>query len=212
MLIFNSKKGIIEGLIIVVIGLIFVFGGVLYFFFVFKAHATLEARDEYVWNKFQEMPLGLLSMDIDNESFVSRMNKIYYKFIDMESTRIKLKDIIHKQLFYFYTTTEYPYEYFITIGNLSFTEEADCYCKGGWFAYNTGDWTCSGSCGLHDGENCARVWARIPPFGAPIYVPDSSKCLGKWEAIYSAVYPFPLAFDGTNNLITIISYEATEWR
>ena len=209
----NSKKGDFGvGLLIVVIGLIFVLGGVLYFFYVFKAHATLEARDEYLWNKFQEMPLNLLSMDIENESFVSRMNKIYYGFIDVESTRIKLRDIIHKQLFYFYTTTEYPYEYFITIGDLSLAEKTVCYCKGGYFAHFNGDWTCHGSCGpIHTDESCARVWAYIPPFAMPIYVPDNSKCIGDVTTFYTAVYPFPLAFNGTNYFITPISYEVTEW-
>jgi len=208
---FNSKKGDFGvGLLIVVIGLIFVLGGVLYFFYVFKAHAALEARDEYIWNKVEEVPLDLLSMNIENESFVSRINKIYYGFIDMESTRIKLRDIIHKQLFYSYTTTLYPYEYFITIGGLSFTGQTGCTCNGQMFAHFTGAWTCSGGCGLYKDENCAKVWFYIPP-SQPIYVPDSSKCFGKTEAIYNAAYPFPLTFNGTNNLITIISYEVAEW-
>jgi hypothetical protein len=151
-------------------------------------------------------------MDIDGESFVSRMNKIYYGFIDTESesTKIKLRDIIHKQLFYSYTMTLYPYEYFITIGNLSFTGQADCACKGKMFAHLTGQWYCSGDCGPYDGKNCAKVWFYIPP-AQPIYGPDSSKCFGNVRAFYTAAYPFPLTFNGTNYFITTISYEVTEW-
>ena len=207
----RTKKGsIFLSMIMLLVVYLFAVAIVVVFFYFFKFHIITTILDEYRWNKVQEVPLDLFSMDVNGESFVSRMNKIYYGFIDMEPTKIKLRDIIHKQLFYSYTGTKYPYEYFITIGNLSFTGQSDCTCNGKMFAHFTGAWTCSGGCGLYKDENCAKVWFYIPP-SQPIYVPDSSKCFGKTEAIYNAAYPFPLTFNGTNNLITIISYEVAEW-
>ena len=112
----NSKKGGIGvAILVAVIAVAIVFGGILYFFFVFKAHATLVARDEYIWNKVQELPLSLLSMDVGEESFVSRMNKVYYELADKDLLKDETSDVISKQLFYWLEGPEYPFEFVIIL-------------------------------------------------------------------------------------------------
>ena len=210
----NSKKGVAVGaaILIAVIGVAIVFGAVLYFFYVFKAHATLEAREEYVWNKVQEMPLSLLSMDIDKESFVSKMNKVYYSKEDANQLKTQLNKMIMNQLFYeWYSTTEYPYKYFINVGGFSFSGAGECACSGPWHAPVTGEYKCNSDCGVKAGESCSVVVLE-GLFGLKAYVPSNRKCYGKNVTKYGASYPFPLTFNGTDDVINIISYEVIEWR
>lgn len=203
-----SKGGIIIGTLTgIVLGVAIAIASVLIFFYVFKVHVEIQIREQYVWNKVQEMPLDLLSMDIEGEPFVSRMNKVYYEFIDKDSFKTEVNDKTLRQIFYHFETPEYPFEYFITIGNMTLTGSKDCSCDGPWYAYLTGDFECNIHCG---GSIPGRPCGRFLSLNAPFWYPDNSLCFGKTKKVYRGMYPFPLTFDGTANFTNVISYEVIQ--
>ena len=214
------KKGQLgAGIIITIIVTVALIGSLLYFFFVFKFRTKSQAHDEYTWNKIQEIPLSLFSMDIEKKSFVSIVNKVYYFPDDAESSLYLYYDVpnfVNQQLFYLIGGKPSNLGYIISVDTgtetapltFSQTPTTETYCR------------------------CLP--AEAPPFEPLLYFECNEDCLsghdkpcGKeypWgrgpapelcfdaEVIpYSASYPLPLAFSGTDDFITTISYNALEY-
>ena len=193
---------------------IFVIVIVLSFFYFFKFQIGLVIRELYLWNKFQEMPLSLLSMDMDDESFVIRMNKVYYFGTDEEKEEFKNKidGIVKEQIFPVGVT---PATAEIMIAGIAITEEIPCTLIVPGCEIVTGICS-SGVCDCHCGDECPLPFAgkylgSVVGFVATCRrTYDICECVsGDVPKIYSARFPFPLTFDGTK-FTDELSYEIIE--
>jgi len=178
---------------------------VVIFFLLFQYNVELEIRDEYLWNKVQDVPLNLLSLTFDREPFVSKMNKFYYGFLteDEKNDFIdETRTIITDQLFYLYTgcPPDCPIGYVIRISDIliSQTKTVGCQCK----RVHATRCECSGEC-PNAGKSCG-VEVKWGPFTK--VVEDDGKCYKGIE--FGAEFPFPLAFNGTNKLTYPVFYYA----
>lgn len=191
---------------------LFVIVVVLVFFHVFKFQITKTILDLYNWNKVQEIPLDLLSVDIDDESLVSRVNKVYHGKLDENELKDWMDETISKQLFYFFGETKYPLTTVIHVGDIEITKYlkgCGCYISDGniWETY-----TCTAEC-PRAGEVCWKE--TIATMGQKPTAKDHNWCMDVdkvTELQYSAKFPFPLTFDGTDKLVDELSYEIIEGR
>lgn len=220
-----SKKGQLgAGIVIVIIVVSVVVVSILYFFYVFKFNVKERAYDEYTWNKIQEIPLSLFSMDVKKKSFVSIVNKVYYFPDDAESFFYLYSDIpkfINWQLFYLKEGIPSNLGYIISVDRgtetdpLTFSQapldpeidpEMRCRCLPAEAPpfEPTPYFECDNYCPNHD-KPCGKdyPWGRGP---AP------ELCFNVEIMPYSASYPLPLTFDGTDEFTTTISYNAVEYK
>ncbi len=190
---------------------LFVIVVVLSFFYFFKYQITLVMRDVYIWNKVQEVPLSLLSMDINDESFVSRMNKVYYLGDDGEEKKLinEVDYIVSNQLS---LESRRPYTFLISVCGISLNKEiseaGECKCLkcGGGSCFGGLWYECSDGCGANKGKDCCHK----TPFGdCKEGGGDVNLCFST-KTTYSAGFPFPLTFNGTDNFIDSISYKIVE--
>lgn len=198
----KHRKGFVISSAIVSLALYtFVVLLVLIFFTQFKYHVSLEIKDEYRWNKVQVVPMNLLTIDVGNESFVSRMNKAHYGFADETQLLDETHDMLNKQLYYGLTPGTYPFGYVISISNktISETQFSGCKCK----LVNL-RWRCSNDCAFSKKGNLCEKWVLGNRLPAP------EKCFEVGTVYYKASYPFPLTFNGTDKFIDIMSYEIVE--
>jgi len=211
MLKLNSKKGDFGASIIVaVVAVALVFGSVLYFFYVFKVNATLGIRDEYIWNKVQDVPLSLLSVDVDGESFVTSANKAYYDLLDKIQFQDSVKSIITEQLFYLVGEENRAFGYSFFVFGTKIDEQppdfggSSCKCdkpqgSSGIVVY----YGCNNDCIGKEDKNCG-FWV-----GTTDYT-DHTICFNTIE-IYESEYPVPLTFNGTDKFVDTMKYKVTEY-
>jgi len=203
----KTNKGIFASMIITLAMYVFVIAVVLLFFYFFKYHITMQMWDEYRWNKVQEIPLSLLSMDIDGEPFVARVNKAYYGSLDKKLDELnKIDDIISEQLL---SQEGYIFNAVINITGMRIQASSEgCGCNNCLSSGGSKQCWCSGGC-IREGKDCYVGTAGSNP-------PDSSHnwCRGLTPIIgtryYSAKFPFPLTFNGTDDFTTEISYDVVE--
>jgi len=191
---------------------LFVIVIVVSFFYFFKFQITLYMGDVYIWNRVQEVPLDLLSMDVDRELFVINGNKVYYGFLDREEFRDKIQNNINDQLFYFTGTENRPFGYSIWAFGMKIDEEpvgfegAACGCTEDR-PYTSNAYNCNDNCAPHKrGEYCGW-WSGIPGFND---YRDDTVCFDTIET-YQAEYPIPLTFNGTDKLVDEIRYKVVEY-
>jgi len=184
---------------------LFVIVTVLSFFYFFKFQITLVIKDQYLWNKIQEVPLDLLSMNLDGERFVCRINKVYYLGGDEEKKQLReqIEGNISKQLFYFLEGAQYPLKAVIYIGEIKITkylegcELLEEYQGSGWWKFY-----CSDDCGENAGKGIlVQSYALKPSLGFCLYMTET-------PIEYSAKYPFPLTFNGIDKFVDELSYDA----
>ena len=190
---------------------LFVIVTVLAFFYYFKYQITLVMRDQYSWNKFQEVPLNLLSVDIGDESFVSRMNKVYYFGDGDEKEQLKneVDNIIKKQIF---PVGVAPASAEIMIGDIEITHKTPstlivpgCEIVTGLCSAGVCDCICGNECPLA-GKYLGSVLG-----GHKCKLLDVYQCLsGEIPKIYSAMFPFPLVFNGKDEFVDVISYNVIQ--
>jgi len=200
-----SKKGLIgEGIVAILLGAGIAIASVLIFFYVFKVDIELQMREHFIWNKVQEVPLDLLSMDVDGEPFVVYANKVYYGLIkDKNQFRISVHDKINNQIFYFFEEVgeEHPFSYEIYIFDVLIDEKPAWFDPGGCGCTEIEGglvYLCNDECGAKAGEFCG------------FDVGFDSLCFDTVEK-YQAEYPVPLTFDGTNDLVDKIFYKVVEY-
>ncbi len=201
----GRKGGIFVSMIILLVIYLFAVAIVLVFFYFFKFHVTTTVLDEYRWNKIQEVPLDLLSMDIDGKSFVPKMNKVYYKF-EPEDEFKKVRNIVNNQLYFMFGGDAKSMGYIISIGNatVSQSQYPNCGCMPHPLVENL--YTCNDDCSVSKkGNYCGKY---VFPVGI---VPDPSLCFVIGRREYSASYPFPLTFNGTDEFTARLSYDAVEY-
>lgn len=208
----GSKGAIFTSLFVMLAIYLFAVSLVIIFFYFFKFHITIIMIDEYRWNKVQEVPLSLLSMDVDGEQVVSKINKVYYGF-ESEDQLDEVKGLVNKQLYYMYGGSQPNMGYSFSVGGASVTESPfpTCGCNYGWngatFSF---DWHCGGGC-PNDGETCYH-WMYDPYAGQNVQVPDETMCYVIGRIEYHGSYPFPLTFNGTYKFIETMSYDAVEYK
>lgn len=191
----KKKGGIFVGMIMMFVIYLFAIGIVVVFFYFFKFHITITVLDEYRWNKIQEVPLSLFSMDVDGEPFVSGANKIIYGF-EAKSELDEIKERVNDQLYFAFGDVPPNMGYILTIGEVTVSESRfpDCDCKLTGLA-----WGCTNDCAPDKrGKPCGQ------------YEPELCFDIGRRE--YSASYPFPLAFNGTTKFIDGLSYDAVDYK
>jgi hypothetical protein len=206
----KSKGSVIAGFFIsLILSAAMAIAAILIFFLIFKVNVDLQLREQFIWNKVQEVPMDLLSMSLDGESFISRMNKVHYLGDDEEEKQLRdqIDDIISNQLFYYFEGTEYPFTASINIGEISITKYLEgCYCKKTLCYAGVCDYECCDKCPEETkGKDCRAAGIR------GLRTPDNSKCLPYDIRVeYSAKYPFPLTFNGTDKFTDELSYKAIE--
>jgi len=182
---------------------------ILAFFLSFKYQITLVIREQYLWNKVQEVPLDLFSMDIDGESFVSRMNKVYHGFDDKDALRDAVDNFVTKQLFYSLEEENYFLEANVKVGGMRITKPIGCRVIDGHCNIFGCDCLCSDNCGDESGEYIGFA-SRHTSCDVEF---DLSNCiteLPKGAFYRSILYPFPLTFDGTDVFVDELFQEIIE--
>jgi len=217
----NKKGFIAPGLAASALAVVITIASVLIFFFVFKFHVDLQMKETYNWNKIQEIPLSLLSMDVDDQSFVSKMNKIYYLTDEGDIERDQFKDIIDgnisKQLFYYLGSVQHPFEVEINIAGIEISEylegcmivEGECTDKIPPGSGRECHCFCSGGCGSSSNEQLTISKVDENTCNRDYSIDDCIYVIGE-TVKYSAKYPFPLVFSGTDKLVDELSYRAEE--
>lgn len=201
-----KNKGFIEAAIVAtVVGVSIAIVSVLIFFYFFKVRVDLQMREQYIWNKVQELPLDLFSANISGESFVSRMNKVYYGFESKNSLSV-VKDIVNRQLFYFYSSIPQTMGYTVSVKDITISQcpSPNCKCNPTVIAPTLIWYYCSNQC-PKAGEDCT-----IETYVGPM--PEESKCFYIGRINYHGTYPFPLSFNGTANFVDFMSYDAVEYK
>lgn len=204
----GRKGGIFVSMIILLVIYLFAVAIVLVFFYFFKFHITTTVLDEYRWNKIQEVPLDLFSIDVDGEQFVSKMNKIYHKF-EPEDQLDKVKKMVNSQLYFAFGDVPPNIGYILTIGEVTVSQSdyPDCGCKPA-VEYFSVTYKCQGGCALDlEGEDCVGGYT-YNQMGTPQAYPDPKKCFYVGLVEYHGDYPFPLTFNGTDKFIAGLSYDA----
>ena len=102
---------------------IFVIAIILTFFYAFKYQISLVILEQYLWNKYQDVPLSLLATDIEGESFVVRANRVYYGFLDAGQFRTDVNEIVKNQVS---PTGPAPATVDVKIAGIKFTGEISC--------------------------------------------------------------------------------------
>jgi hypothetical protein len=197
-------------IVVGVAAFVFVIAIVVTFFFAFKYQIRFVIQDQYLWNKFQEVPLNLFSMSIDGESFVCRMNKIYHKLGDDSQLKEELDKTITKQLFYFFEGTGYSYRATIYITGMEITKSFEgcsvtsTFIPGFGEAPNVFVCKCSSKCALPEGYEVGQ-FTDIDECYTLI-----ESCTLSEKKVYSAKYPFPISFKGNGELVDELSYNIIE--
>jgi len=172
-----KKKGsIFLSMIMMFVIYLFAVGLVVVFFYFFKFHISITIIDEYRWNKVQEVPLSLLSMDVEGESFVTKVNKIYYKF-EPEDKLDEVKEMVNKQLYFVFGDEPPNMGYILTIGEITVTQSKkypDCKCEPAVELVPT--LKCQGGCGDKEGASCVGGYTQDPITGIQQPIPDPTKC------------------------------------
>ncbi len=177
----------------------------------------LQMREGYFWNKLQEVPLGLFSMGLDGELFVYKMNKVYYLGTDEEKEQLRdeIDYILEKQVFNYSKGMEYPLDGVITVDGIVITkylegckiEERDC--------QDFGDTTrchcyCSSGCGKNkDKRLTGFIKIKQGECNTTYDIRECIYIIGT-QVKYSAKFPFPLTFSGTDKFVDELSYDAIE--
>lgn len=198
----KRKGGIFVSMIMLLVVYLFACAVVLVFFYFFKYHITTTVLDEYKWNKVQEVPLGLFSMDIDGESFTSKMNKVYYG-LEPEDEFVKKmhEDVINQQLFYQFPSDKRPFGYVVSVGDITISEmkvDPNCRCV----RSDATHCYCSDEC-PKAGEPCGR---EVPWWIFTKVECDPSLC-SHTKIELSEKFPFPLTFDGTDRFTDLMLYK-----
>jgi hypothetical protein len=189
-----------------------VFASILIFFQTFKYHVWKVLVEEYMWNRVQDEPLSILSMDIDGQPVVMQMNKFLFKQYPQDLID-KLRGNISYQIFG--STDPSPnlnFGYRINISDMVISGKAanpDCGCTkvGQEFEGGTG-YVCNDNCAQNmRGNDCGLI---VYYFFGKKDTRDSTKCFNAF-ARYNMIYPFPLSFNGTWNFITNLTYEIEEF-
>jgi hypothetical protein len=199
------------GMMVLIAIYVVIFASILIFFQTFKYHVWRVLVEEYTWNRVQDMPLSLLSMDVNDQPFVMQMNKIYYGKLPEVQTQQFIdgvrKKVITPQLLSGFDPNEpekYPFWYVISIGGKTFSETIapNCKCKLGDISYGVYWYKCSTECNnLKTGLAGSECWSGAPVFRPPDIETRCLRMAGVVDiAIYNMSYPFPLAFSGTWNL------------
>jgi hypothetical protein len=207
-----KNKGFFEGVIMMFVIYLFAVAIVVVFFYFFKYHITITMLDEYKWSKVQEVPLDLLSIDLNGESFVSKMNKVYYGFYDSSKLRDETKEYVYNQFFYSLGGNPKGIIFSVDIGNLNIVSaKSPCTCNDNRLfgtALQHNRYLCSDNCvdvtgKSLGGRSCETwdTWGRLRG--------DIKKCVYS-ESYYSAGFPFPLTFNGTENFIDSLNYEISD--
>jgi hypothetical protein len=206
------RKGFFEiGITAAVLACAIAVASVLIFFYVFKVNVDLQMREQYLWNKVQDVPMDLLSMDVEGESFVYRMNKVYYGYEEESNLGSKTSGYISKQLIYFLEGPVRPLEAVIVIDDISIvkylegcTVNSEAHCEGGDCAYVC---KCSAGCSKPEGDIVGSTWMTDTCKEEFL-----DKCLytTNTRVQYSANFPFPLTFNGTDKLVDELSYKAVQ--
>jgi len=200
----NEKGSIFIGMIIMVAIYIFAVLVVVIFFYFFKYNISIIILDEYRWNKVQEVPLSLLSMDVDGESFISKVNKAYYNILSDEEKKQFQTDsysIITNQMFYEYQGIPPEIGFNILIGSVVKITKGDPDCRCLYSSF-----TCSDECPEKTrGQDCTIT---MYPGGPPLT--DDKKCFIYGYIYYSEKYPIPLVFNGTDKFVDVLSYDVVE--
>lgn len=215
----KSQFGV-DAIIVGVAIFVFVIVITLTFFYFFKYHITLVIRDQYIWNKVQEVPLSLFSTDIDGESFINKANKAYYGFNDKGEFMGLIKNIINSTIFYDYNVEYRPFAYSVNIFGTTVSEgyvtpSGGCKCdKIIAYGSNIYYYGCSDGCAVDKqgrpcGEKKDATWDDRSSWDTR----DDMLCYetNKENTIYEVSYPVPLTFNGTNKLIGNISYKVAEY-
>ncbi len=185
------------------------------FFYFFKFHVTTTILDEYRWNKVQELPLSMLSIDLKGESFISRLNKVHHLQSSNEKDALQkdLEDTIQKQMFQAFTAQQYPFKARIKIGQIEITtqfvescdiEEYDCVTEG-FPAVTKCDCKCSADCGVNANKKLTSTKIENCYF---YYELDD--CIIRKPVVYTAKFPVPLFFNGTDNFVEELYYQIEE--
>jgi len=212
-----KKKGFFESMIMMFVIYLFAVALVVVFFYFFKYHITITMIDEYRWNKVQELPLDLLSVDIDGKPFVSGVNRVHYLGNNDEKEQFKkgMDDTITNQFFNYLTGAEYPFRATIKVDGIEvITKYVESTCKlevrdceeEGIPAEDYCHCYCSDACKL---KNKQLTVSKREKYMACIGF-DVSDCTIRKPVFYSAKFPFPLIFNGTDKFVDELSYEVEE--
>jgi hypothetical protein len=203
------RKGFIEmGIIASVLCVAIAIASVLIFFYFFNVNVELQMREQYIWNKVQDVPMDLLSVDVDGESFVYKVNKVHYKQADETQLKNRMGEIINKQLFYFFGGATSSLTAVIRIEDIVITSSntyiGDCKIEQRGSCEFGRKYYCSADCIDHPDEylGCYLFPMR----------PSIEECLTAVIDRYSSTFPLPLVFNGTDQFIVTLSYEITELR
>jgi len=215
----GKKGGLFVSMIILLVIYLFACAIVFVFFYFFKFHVITTILDEYRWNKIQEVPLSLLSADLDGESFVYRVNKVHYLGSDAEKNQLKdkINDFLTEQLFHYFPGTEYPFRVIIKVDGIEAITKylTGCRVVEGSCASETDEFGvsvtmchcyCSADCGYN--KNKCLTYYKVKQGECWSY--SVSGCISREAVVYSAKYPFPLTFNGTDKFIDELSYEVEE--
>lgn len=213
----KSKGAIIAGALIgIVLGSSIAIASVLIFFYVFKVNVDLQMREGYFWNKLQEIPLDLFSMSLDDESFVYKMNKVYYLGTDAEKEQLrdKIDYILDIQVFNYSKGLQYPLDAVITIAGIELSKQFEG-CKIEERECEDNDETkchcyCSSSCGKNSDTKLSSSKHKQSDCEKDFDVNECIPYLVETQIKYSAKYPFPLTFSGTEKFVDELSYDAIE--
>ena len=204
----KQEKGIVvSGIIAIVLGAGIAIASVLIFFYVFKVSIDLQMREHYIWNKVQELPLNLFSMDLDDGSFVSKMNKVYYGYETKEELQ-KVEKILNEQLYYTFSEKPEHMGYIVSVDTITLSKFpliTECGCIPD--IDNFGTWICKDKCTIsRAGKSCTRYDIQ----GTPVQAPELCFEFGRIQ--YSGEFPFPLTFSGTDEFTVTMSYNALEYK
>ncbi len=97
------KKGgiVLIAAVIIVLAIPLTLGMFVYWLYNFKIHIFLKIIEVYHYNRIQEVPLALISSDFGSESFVEKVNKVYYNLSSSTAKRMFIKGVketIKKQI------------------------------------------------------------------------------------------------------------------
>lgn len=167
-------------------------------------------RDIYVWNKVQDYPMSLLSLDIDGRSFISKINEVYYLGDETEQNNLRndIEKIIDGQAFYFFGESARNFEFDIQIGKISISQ-----CVGGCYCNVWQQMFCDPNTGICYPMGLAGVCSDACPNSVACAAGtwyDPTVCYAAGYIYYRDEYPIPLVFNGTDELVETLSYNVVE--
>lgn len=194
----KKTKGQFGGLLAEFVIAAFIVLFVIIFITSFKIHVTQAMIDYYFWGKEYNIPLALLSTDIDIkdenrfESSIVIFNKIRY-FKDeglKENLRNNLRNVI-EAWFPGVSQSDYTREYTLKFGEKKeevIEKTRDCTCT--WPSATEG-LKCTSGCGPKAGESCR----------------NQAECVPKNEMVTEVnnlgIYPLPVVYNGTLRVVEL---------